>query len=251
MKPHAVFGPTKTRARRTSPITMRPMRSTTPTLLDMRDLRPRLSQEAFRSGTPTIHRISTLVACSPVKVVRPGARSARSVRRSQLPVDPAGERGFTRQPNLSCHLPAITKHREDGDALDVMSRRRRRVLVRVELEHQHVPGPPLGDLLEHRRRHAARPTPGRPEVDEDRDRRGLEGVGETGFVHHLRLAGGVEGILASAADRLPCDPRLWNTVESGAMRTTERQHRRNLRTDRGSSTAPLPGRHIPCSCAET
>ena len=64
---------------------------------------------------------------------------------------------------------AVGEHREVRNALDVVSSRKLRVLLCVDLDHDSSPREISSDLSNMGRGHPAWATPRSPEIDEDRD----------------------------------------------------------------------------------
>ena len=77
----------------------------------------------------------------------------------------AGERGFGNGANDGVNFLAALEHHQSGDTANSILASDVRVLVGIELEDFDLAFEFLGDLVNNRSHHAARATPGSPEVN--------------------------------------------------------------------------------------
>jgi hypothetical protein len=113
-------------------------------------------------------------------------------------------------------LPALGEDDEGGDAPHAQGRGRLRVRIRVQLEHEEPPRLGLTQRLQHGSGGPARSTPGRPEIQQHRHRRGGHGPRERLSVHLLRLARDIQSAVTAATGGSPRWSRLGYTIESTA-----------------------------------
>jgi hypothetical protein len=90
--------------------------------------------------------------------------------------------------DLLSHDASVLEDHERRDAADPESRGQVAVLVHVDLGHRRLAFDFVGDLIEVRGDHLARPAPRRPEIDEHWTLRVLDGLIEAvvGKMHDMR-----------------------------------------------------------------
>ena len=141
-----------------------------------------------------------------------------------------------------------------GMLLDAEARRRRGILVHVELREAHAPRHLRRQLVEHRRDHPARPAPRRPQVEQHRQRRALDLGRERRVGDGHRLAAEGQRRLAPPADGLQAalDPGPGNAVDGAARRATDHprvrggHHARLCAWPAARSIVARPARAGPC-----
>lgn len=119
---------------------------------------------------------------------------------------------------MARNLPTALKKDERRDAANAKAARKLLLLVGIHLADPEGRGPSLSRLVEYRRHHLAGPTPGSPEIDEDRQaalsRMSRERGGVQGHylaIEKLRFALGALRVLAYAVGR-----GAYNGVALGA-----------------------------------
>ena len=125
--------------------------------------------------------------------------------------EPGFERAFWHRTLHFVHDPAIAKYLEGGNRSDAESACRGRVIVDVEFDDLEPAAAFACQLFEHGAHHSARPTPGRPEIDQDRDGRVLDYFAEgpvSGFHRDPRK----QGLMTAATSRTVPQAVCWDTV---------------------------------------
>ncbi len=92
-------------------------------------------------------------------------RMAKTSEASEMLRDRAGERGFGNCANDRVNFLAAFEHHQSGDAANPVLAGHIWILVGIELEDFDLAFEFLGDLVNNRSHHAARATPGSPEVN--------------------------------------------------------------------------------------
>ena len=170
-----------------------------------------------------------------------GARSQVRVARHSS----AGEAGFEgRLRHRAADLIDLARAAEDDhrrDRLDLEAGGAARVLVDVQLRDLQLARALAGERLEHRRDGAARPAPGRPEVDQHRDRRVLDLLlpARVGDRHRPARE---DLLLAAPAHRVVAEPRAQ---DAGCSRRSGCTRKRRCPAD------PLPLRRSWRLCVST